>query len=243
MSYLFVGNLSKNVTEKALHTLFSKCGLCAVELKGKYAFVRYSSVEESSKAIAKFNHTNLEGVNGFNEARIEFSKKSAIDDFLAEKMLIQNNINNNSTNINIDENIENEYSGRKNSFHRNEEKVKKSNKNNNNNNINNNINKEEYNNNNNINNKNNNQNNARANNICFICKLPGHFAKECVLTKDTCYECGIKGHMAKECQAGVRDAKSLNYNRVNAIFSQQSSYKYLTHKQRFNLYKNFLKNN
>ena len=32
MSYLFVGNLSKNVTEKALHNLFSKCGLCAVEL-------------------------------------------------------------------------------------------------------------------------------------------------------------------------------------------------------------------
>ena len=233
MSYLFVGNLSKNVTEKALHTLFSKCGLCAVELKGKYAFVRYSNMEESSKAISKFNHTNLEGLNGFNDARIEFSKKSAIDDFLADKVITQNNLNNNNNNINLDENLENEYSGRKNSLHRNEEKMKKNNKNNN---------KDDYNNNNNNSNKNN-QNNVRANNICFICKLPGHFAKECVLTKDTCYECGIKGHMAKECQAGVRDAKSLNYNRVNAIFSQQSSYKYLTHKQRFNLYKNFLKNN
>ena len=48
MSYLFVGNLSKNVTEKALHSLFSKCGLCAFELKGPYAFVRYSTVEESN---------------------------------------------------------------------------------------------------------------------------------------------------------------------------------------------------
>ena len=100
-------------------------------------------------------------------------------------------------------------------------------------------NKEEFNNNDNRNN----QLNARANNVCFICKLPGHFAKECVLTKDTCYECGIKGHMAKECQAGVRDAKSLNYNRVKALFSQQSSYKYLTHKQKFDLYRDFLKNN
>ena len=49
--------------------------------------------------------------------------------------------------------------------------------------------------------------------------------------------------MAKECQAGVREAKNLNYNRVKAIFSQQSSYKYLTHKQRFNLYKDFVLNN
>ena len=225
MSYLFVGNLFKNVNEKALHNLFSKCGLCAVELKGPYAFVRYTSAEESAKAIAKYNHTNLEGLNGPNKARVEFSKKSAIDDFLAEKVKTQNNLNNNYKSINLDENNENEYSSRKNSYHRNEEKDKK-NRNNN---------KEDFN--------RNNQNIARANNVCFICKLPGHFAKECVLTKDTCYECGIKGHMAKECQAGIRDAKTLNYNRVKAIFSQQSSFKYLTHKQKFNLYKDFLQSN
>ena len=230
MSYLFVGNLSKNVSEKTLHILFSKCGLCAVELKGPYAFVRYSSVEESSKAISKFNHTNLDGINGYNKARVEFSKKSAIDDFLAGKMITQNNLNNNSKGINLEENDENEYPPRKNSYHRNEDKEKRNNNKNNN--------KEEYNN---INR--NNQNSIRANNVCFICKLPGHFAKECVLTKDICYECGMKGHMAKECQAGVRDAKTLNYNRVKAIFSQQSSYKFLTHKQRFNLYKDFLQNN
>ena len=232
MSYLFVGNLSKNVTEKALHNLFSKCGLCAVELKGPYAFVRYQTVEESSKAISKYNHTNLEGINGLNKARVEFSKKSAIDDFLAEKVLSQNNLNNNSKTISLDENNENDYSTRKNSYHRNDERDKKNNINNKNNN------KEEY-----INANRNNQNSVRANNVCFICKLPGHFAKECVLTKDICYECGIKGHMAKECQAGVREAKTLNYNRVKAIFSQQSSYKYLTHKQRLNLYNDFFLNN
>jgi RNA recognition motif-containing protein len=65
-------------------------------------------------------------------------------------------------------------------------------------------------------------------NICFICKLPGHIAKDCVLTKESCYECGEKGHIAKECNKMVRDAKHLTENRVRAINSQQSSYKYIT---------------
>ena len=95
--------------------------------------------------------------------------------------------------LGLEEN-ENEYSAKKNMHHRNEEKNK--------------------------NNRNISQNNLRANNICFICKLPGHYAKECVLTRDTCYECGIKGHMAKECQAGVS----------------------LSHKQKFNIYLNAIKN-
>ena len=218
MSYLFVGNLSKNITEKTLHNLFSQCGLCAVELKGPYAFVRFNSKEESQSAINRFNHTNLEGLNGFNDARVEFSKKSGIDDFLAGKFYSQNNLPEKKS-LSLEEN-ENEYSHKKNTYHRNEEKIK------NNNNI----------------HRNNSQNNIRANNICFICKLPGHYAKECVLTRDTCYECGIKGHMAKECQAGVRQAKDLNYNRVKAIFSQQSSFKYLSHKQKFRIYVNSIKN-
>ena len=71
---------------------------------------------------------------------------------------------------------------------------------------------------------------APRKNVCFICKLPGHFAKECVLTRDTCYECGEKGHMAKECQAGVREAKTLTKNRVKAVFSQQSAYRFVTPK-------------
>ena len=216
MSYLFVGNLSKNLSEKALHNLFSECGLCAVDLKGPYAFVRYGNSEDSSKAITRFNHTNLEGINGLNKARVEFSKKSAIDDFLIDKFYIQNNLDQKS--INLDENIEKDNNISKKNININ---------NKNNNNI--------------YKNKENNQNILRANNICFICKLPGHFAKECVLTKETCYECGIKGHMAKECQAGIRQAKSLNYDRVKAVFSQQSSYKFLSHKQRFNIYINSFK--
>jgi hypothetical protein len=38
--------------------------------------------------------------------------------------------------------------------------------------------------------------------------------------------------MAKECQAGIRDAKNLSFNRVKAIFSQQSSFRFLSSKQR-----------
>ena len=188
MSYLFVGNLSKNITEKILHNLFSECGLCAVELKGPYAFVRFNTKEESQAAINRFNHTNLEGLNGINEARVEFSKKSGIEDFLIGKFYSQNNLSEQKS-LGLEEN-ENEYSAKKNMHHRNEEKNK--------------------------NNRNISQNNLRANNICFICKLPGHYAKEC--------------------QAGVRQAKALNYNRVRAIFSQQSSFRFLSHKQKFNIY-------
>lgn len=219
MSYLFVGNLSKNITEKVLYNLFSQCGPCAVELKGPYAFVRFSTKEESQDAINRFNQTNLEGLNGFNEARVEFSKKSGIDDFLATKFYSQNILPQQKP-LSLEEN-ENEYSAKKNTHRRTEEKNKI-----NNNNM----------------HRNNNQINPRTNNVCFICKLPGHNAKECVLTRDTCYECGIKGHMAKECQAGVRQAKALNYNRVRAIFSQQSSYRYLSHKQKFKIYINSIKN-
>ena len=243
MSYLFVGNLSKNVSEKVLHNLFSKFGLCVVDLKGPYAFVRYSTVEEANKAIAKYNQTNLDGINGFNKARIEFSKKN--EDFLADKVEIQNNINNS---INLKEDIDNSLSPRK--IRRgNDNRSKRSNIKSKNNNMNNHFNnigsnnhniKDDYSS---LSKGNITQNNIRAQNICFICKLPGHNAKECVLTKDTCYECGKKGHMAKECQAGVRDAKELNYNRVKAIFSQQSNYIYLTHKQRLNIYNDYLKNN
>lgn len=67
----------------------------------------------------------------------------------------------------------------------------------------------------------------KTKNICFICKLPGHFAKDCILTKESCYECGGKGHLAKECKQNVREAKELTENRVKAILSQQTNFKFI----------------
>jgi hypothetical protein len=80
-------------------------------------------------------------------------------------------------------------------------------------------------------------------NMCFICKLPGHFAKECVLTKDSCYECGEKSHMAKECQAGIREAKFLTKNRIKAVFSQQSAYKFISPKTKIRNIISYMKDN
>ena len=229
MSYLFVGNLSKNISEKVLTDLFSECGICAVELKNHYAFVRYQTDEEANEAQKKFANTNLHGFNGRSKARVEFSKKSRVDDFLAGKLdkELTKNIGN-TRNIDLKESDDENYSSKYHHKDNSRSISHNKNKNRRENRI--------YEN----SNRNNTQLNLRSNNVCFICKLPGHFAKECVLTKDTCFECGVKGHMAKECQAGIREAKALSYNRVKAVFSQQSSYKYFTHKQRFNLYKNYL---
>jgi hypothetical protein len=48
----------------------------------------------------------------------------------------------------------------------------------------------------------------------------------------------MKGHIAKECNAKVRSAKTLTEMRVKAIYSQQSSYKYINPGDKFkNLYK------
>jgi hypothetical protein len=46
--------------------------------------------------------------------------------------------------------------------------------------------------------------------------------------------------MAKECQAGIREAEKLTYNRVKAVFSQKSAYKYMNSKQRILNILNFI---
>ena len=78
---------------------------------------------------------------------------------------------------------------------------------------------------------------------CFICKLPGHFAKDCVLTRDSCYECGEKGHLAKECNNGVREAKTLTENRMKAILSQQNTYKFISTGTKMRNIINYINNN
>jgi len=75
-----------------------------------------------------------------------------------------------------------------------------------------------------------------------MCKLPGHVARGCILTKEFCYECGFKGHIAKECEANIRNAKFLTENRVKAILAQQRTYIYLKPGDKIRNIVNYYKN-
>ena len=216
-SVIFIGNLKNNFSKKILHEIFSSIGPCKVELKNNYGFVEYHTIKEAKEAIKKYNNTYLEGNNDFQKVRVEWSRKIRA---LGENNYINNPLTNTAGKHEISLKEEKNYYNNK----KEEKKYNLHNSYNNSQNNNNNL----YNN---KDNQNNNENN-RVLNVCFICKLPGHFAKECVLTKDLCYECGEKGHMAKECQAGIREAEKLTYNRVKAVFSQKSAYKYMNSKQR-----------
>lgn len=78
--------------------------------------------------------------------------------------------------------------------------------------------------------------------MCFICKLPGHLARDCILTKEFCYECGFKGHIARECNANVRNAKTLTENRVKALLIQQMTYKFIKPGDKIRNIVNYYKN-
>ena len=224
-SVIFIGNLKNNFSKKILHEIFSSIGPCKVELKNNYGFVEYHTIKEAKEAIKKYNNTYLEGNNDFQKVRVELRRKIRA---LGENNYINNPLTNTAGKHEISLKEEKNYYNNK----KEEKKYNLHNSYNNSQNNNNNI----FNN---KDNQNNNENN-RVSNVCFICKLPGHFAKECVLTKDLCYECGEKGHMAKECQAGIREAEKLTYNRVKAVFSQKSAYKYMNSKQRILNILNFI---
>jgi RNA recognition motif-containing protein len=64
---LYVGDLSENVTQEQLHTLFEQAGeVQSVDLISKlpqpaFAFVEMASVEEARTAITKYNGYDLAG--------------------------------------------------------------------------------------------------------------------------------------------------------------------------------------
>ena len=229
---IFLAKIPHSVTEQDLEHEFKSFGhIKELKLKTGYAFIEYENASDSKEAMRKLNKTTLNGANGYSKVRIEFSKKKKVNDKLEDN---DNNINPIIKNdIELQENsFDNKPSytqKRKNSYNfkvisedKNEQQIaeikmldmwfRK-------NSYNNNKGKRD-------------EEEPPRKNVCFICKLPGHFAKECVLTRDTCYECGEKGHMAKECQAGVREAKTLTKNRVKAVFSQQSAYRFVTPKSK-----------
>lgn len=204
--------------------------------------------------MIKFNKTNLNGVNGYAKARIEFSKKKRVNDKLEDNNefetsdvmnISESSSRNNSKDDKLDKYIDNKHHERhKRDRNQNDERERERERDRN---------READ------KNKGKRERNREKNkekerevrffkdpepqkrNVCFICKLPGHFAKECVLTRDSCYECGEKGHIAKECQGGVREAKVLTKNRVKAIFSQQSAFKFITPQIRLNNIISYLK--
>ena len=50
---LFVGNLSRNVTQDQLKDLFNEHGPCKIQLKRKYAFIEYDNTDDAEKAKEK----------------------------------------------------------------------------------------------------------------------------------------------------------------------------------------------
>lgn len=75
-----------------------------------------------------------------------------------------------------------------------------------------------------------------------MCKIPGHLARDCILTKDFCFECGLKGHFAKECRANMRKAKILTEHRVKGILSQQMPYIFIKPGDKIRNIVNYYKN-
>lgn len=248
MTSLFIGNLSKTISRNGLINAFKDIGPCSVDFKtnkGPYAFVEYVHPEDAIKALRKLNNTNLNGANGTNKVRIEISYKKKVKDnnggyILEDEQVTKNDKQNETKDNSIEVTTIKNKNNRERDVHKERKEYKDRRESSNNNDLH-------------LREKRNDKekfrsisrsrsrspNNNRVvkhkgkiinlpshmKNICFICKLPGHLAKDCLLTKDMCYECGEKGHLAKECKEKVRQAKHLTYNRVKAIRSQQSEFK------------------
>ena len=58
---LFIGNLSRDTTEKDIEELFSKYGKCKINFKGSYAFAAFEDQKEAEKAKDELNSEKLNG--------------------------------------------------------------------------------------------------------------------------------------------------------------------------------------
>jgi arginine/serine-rich splicing factor 7 len=69
---LFVGNVSKYISQKDLEHEFGSFGKCRVNHRGSYAFVEFEDERDAEDAKMVLNNKNLGGLN----VNIEWSKRS-----------------------------------------------------------------------------------------------------------------------------------------------------------------------
>lgn len=69
---LFVGNVSKNISQRDLEHEFGRFGHCSISNRGSYAFVEYEDIRDAEDAKMVLNNKNLGGLN----LNIEWSKRS-----------------------------------------------------------------------------------------------------------------------------------------------------------------------
>ena len=67
---LFIGNISRETTEKDIEELFSNYGKCKINFKGTFAFAAYEDEKIAEKAKEELNSKNLNG----KEINVEWCK-------------------------------------------------------------------------------------------------------------------------------------------------------------------------
>lgn len=69
---LFVGNISRSVTQSDIESTFKEFGACTVNFKGSFAFVEFDDQKEGDEAFEALQNKQLGG----RPINLEWSKKS-----------------------------------------------------------------------------------------------------------------------------------------------------------------------
>ena len=69
---LFIGNISKSVSQSELEKLFGEYGSCRINWKGSYAFAEFDSEKDAEEALENLQSKDMGG----KKINIEWSRKS-----------------------------------------------------------------------------------------------------------------------------------------------------------------------